>query len=464
MAAALTGPETETTQSRRTGFAALGRPEYFVALIVSGIFGLVLSRLWVGDLLNSYAFMSNDSFDWLTQGVALVEFISGDDRSQWPILRPPLFVMVHALDHWIGTDGIVFLIVQVGALAGVSFALSRFAHMRGAGAITSFLAGLAAPLSIVGVYAVFILSDAIASSLMTISAMLALNALRNQQPADLQKGLSQLVPAILVGVAAGITQTYGMIPMLIICSVFGGLRLLSGRPIDAWAAPILAVAITGVVAFGLQILWAALIPHGMKPDTFGLLEPSLAMLPFYSNVWPLTFGLFLPILIWAGVYHLLRRQIPSIESLSLMAVVGAFAVLSFCYQWPESRMTYIYVPMFILMVLSLSLNRSSQVEPVAPMPVVLGLGATFAAVILVTLTIVPGDYWRPSIAAARFAPAQTWLLTTFSANPVDRFKLRIFCESMHDVCDRAALPPPANPYQDMMVLEYRRRMTEEPGG
>lgn len=457
-----TEPGTAVSRGRGLIRATGKQPEYIAALTIALVFGLVIPRLWVGDLLNSYPFMSDDSFDWVTQGVALVEFISGEDRSPWPILRPPLFVFVHAADHWLGTDGIVFLIVQVGALAGLSFAIAQFARIRGAGSAASCLAGLAAPLSIVGIYAVWILSDALASSLMTVSAVLVLNRLREPLPDSLRNGLRRLAPPVVVGVTAGITQTYGMIPMLIICSVFGGARLLSRQAFSTWAAPFLAVVITGALGFGLQKLWAGVIPHGMQPDTFGLLKPSLEMLPFYANVWPLTFGLFVPVLLWASVCHLQRRRLPSVEALALMAVVGAFALLSLCYQWPESRMTYIYVPIFILMVLSLRLDPGDQSERAAPARSRSALAATFGTVIFATLTIVPGDYWRPSIVELRFAPTETWLLSTFSADPVDRYRLRIVCGGMDNVCDKAVLMPQASPYRDMMLSEYKRRLTEGP--
>lgn len=457
-----TEPGTLPSRGRGLSVATWKRPEYISAVIVALVFGLVFPRLWVGDLLNSYPFMSDDSFDWVTQGVALVEFVSGEDRSPWPILRPPLFVFVHAADYWLGTDGIVFLIVQVGALAGLSFAIARFARIRGAGSAASCLAGLAAPLSIVGIYAVWILSDALASSLMTVSAILVLNRLRASPPDSLRDGLGRLALPIMVAVTAGITQTYGMIPVLIICSVYGGSRVLSRQAFSTWAAPFLAVVITGALGFGLQKLWAGMIPHGMQPDAFGLLKPSLGMLPFYANVWPLTFGLFVPVLLWAGADHLQRWRLPSVETLALMAVVGAFALLSFCYQWPESRMTYIYVPLFILMVLSLRLDPTGLSRPATATRSQGALASTFGAMILATLTIVPGDYWRPSISGLRFAPAETWLLSTFAADPVDRYRLRIVCGGMDVVCDRAVLTPQPSPYRSMMLSEYKRRTKDKP--
>ena len=457
--ASITEPDISQSRGIVLLRAASRKPEYMASLVIALVFALVFPRLWVGDLLNSYPFMSDDSFDWVTQGVALVEFISGEDQSQWPILRPPLFVFVHAADHWLGTDGIVFLFVQVSALTGLSFSVARFARVRGGGFAASFLAGLGAPLSIVGVYAVWILSDALASSLMTISCVLALNQLREPPPDSLSDGLRRLTPAALIGALAGITQTYGMIPMLIIGCFFGGRYLLSRRTISVWATPLLAALITGLLGFGLQKLWAGIIPHGMQPETFGLLKPSLGMLPFYANVWPLTFGLFVPVLLWAIVGFLLGRRVPSVEALALLATVGAFALLSFCYQWPESRMTYIYFPLFILMVLALRLDPTCQHGPAAATRNKGALAATSGAVILATFTIVPGDYWRPSIAGMRFAPAETWLLSTFAAEPIDRYRLRIVCSGMDDVCGRAIVVPQSSPYRDMMLTEYKRRRT-----
>lgn len=456
-----TAPEPGLVRnSPRAAHQAWRKPELLAALVIGLIFSLILPRLWVGDLLNSYAYMSDDSFDWVTQGVALVEFLSGQDRSTWPILRPPGFVSLLAVDHWLGNHGIVFFAAQIGALAALAFAMARFARVRGAGYFASLLAGVAATISIFGMFAVWILSDAIASSLMAISAASVLNRLRNPVLPGIGSGLIRLSVPVLLAVGAGITQTYGMIPMLVICCAFGGLRLLAGRGLDGWLPPLLAATATGALGFGIQKSWAALIPHGMQPSTFSLLKPSLAMLPFYANVWPLAFGIFVPIMLWAAINYARNRRLPGIEQWSLLAVVAIFALLTLAYQWPDSRLTYMYVPVFLLMVISLSLQSAPSDKHRAAKSSNFALAASFSASILAALTILPGDYWHPSLSAARFAPAQTWLPSALSADPVDRFRLRIVCAGMDDVCARATLPPPVSPYRDKMLREYKRRRTQ----
>ncbi|KCZ85713.1 hypothetical protein HAD_08510 [Hyphomonas adhaerens MHS-3] len=449
-----------------TGRKAAGRwsrlqqPEYLAALLVAAVFALILSHLWVGDLLNSYAYMSDDSFDWVTQGMALVEFTTGEDRSAWPILRPPLFVLVWAMDYLLEPPGLVFLLCQVAALAAVTFGIARFARIKGAGAIAAALAGLAAPFSVLGFYSLWVLSDAMASSLMTLSAIVAVLTLARPAPGSLGAELRQLAPAIALGVAAGLTQTYGMIPIMVIGFVHGADRFLRGAKPARWFAPFLLSVITAVIGFGLQKLWALVIPHGMQPANFTLLEPSLGMLDFYMNVWPLCFGVFLPALGWAAWRYISARTLPDAGSLSLIGAVGAFATLSFVYQWPESRMTYIYIPLFIVMVLSLVLNAPApQTQSAARSPAAVLL-PTFAAALLVTLFVFPGDYWRPSLARTQIAPKATWIAAALQADPVDRYRLRIVCDGMSDVCDRADAGPQSSPYRDMMLKEYRRRQLE----
>ena len=436
------------------------QPEYLAAMLVAAVFALVLSRLWVGDLLNSYTYMSDDSFDWVTQGMALVEFTTGEDKSTWPILRPPLFVFVWALDYMLEPPGLVFLLCQVTALAAVTFGIARFARLKGAGPLASALAGLAAPFSVLGFYALWVLSDAIASSLMTLSAITAVLAFARPTPATLGAELKQLAPAIALGVAAGLTQTYGMIPIMVIGFVHGADRLVRRAPPARWLAPFLLSAITAVIGFGLQKLWALLIPHGMQPANFTLLEPSLGMLDFYMNVWPLSFGVFLPALGWALWRYIAAKALPDAGSLSLIGAVGAFATLSFVYQWPESRMTYIYVPLFVVMVLSLVLGAPAPAKQDARPGPARALMPTFAAALLVTLFVFPGDYWRPSLARTQIAPKATWIAAALREDPVDRYRLRIVCDGMSDVCDRADAGPQSSPYRDMMLKEYRRRQVE----
>ena len=82
----------------------------FVALF-AGLFGAQFVYLANGDVINNYPFISPDGFDWYTEGVYVTQLFSGATLPELPVLRPPFFVFVTAVDFIFGNKGLVLAIL-----------------------------------------------------------------------------------------------------------------------------------------------------------------------------------------------------------------------------------------------------------------------------------------------------------------------------------------------------------------
>ena len=96
-----------------------------MGLIASVGNALLMAPLLTGDFFNAYPYQDEDSFDWITQGLAFVQLITGTDTTPWPILRKPVFVLLSALDVELGMRGIAFLLTQSFAAGLTTFLLAE---------------------------------------------------------------------------------------------------------------------------------------------------------------------------------------------------------------------------------------------------------------------------------------------------------------------------------------------------
>ncbi len=453
---------SQETSSRFLSWST--QPITLNAAIIALFHAFLAAQLWTGDFFNSYAYMSDDSFDWVTQGVALNQLISGVDGSDWPVLRQPVFVFIAALDDILGSHGIAFLFAQLLAVFVTCYALGEFARKKGFSIWVSILVPLAWYFSIIGFYKFWILSDTLASSFMTLSVVLLLERLEklndttNAAVLTFQEKFKILLPALCVSALAGLTQTYGLIPFLVIPTVYIASYFLKWTSKSTAIFAGLAMISATLLVFGGKAVWSAIIPHASEPKQFVLLEVGLGMASFYSSVWPLAFGTFLPAIL-VGIYARFKSKlwIPSVEQLALLGLMSAFATMTFIYQWTESRLTYMYLPLVWLTLLAWNSKVVSYMTPSLTRLSERVLLVASTATIAVGLIIHPGDYWKPDLAKTRLAPSQNWILSTFTAQPLDRFHLQTMCEGMSDVCEKAEYLPQASPYRTMMFEEYKRR-------
>lgn len=417
------------------------RPEYGIAAVLALAHAHLMARLTQGNFLNSYPFISNDGFDWITEGLALKQRIAGVDAGVFPVLRNPVYVLVNALDAALGGRGTVVILATALAIFVTLAAVARQARVFGYGVAVMLLVIVGQYFSVLGFWRLWVLSDTIAGALMAVSFVGVIAAV--QTPTRMG-----LVLSAVLAVAAGLTQTYGIIPFVIVSAVTGAGVWRTDRS----ASVVWGIAAAGVLiaTFALQRLWAALLPHAMAPAQFELLQPSFAMAGFYFNVWTMTFGCFAPVVVMALWRRWRTRAVYTSVELAIGAVLAAFAVLAFFYQWPESRFTFIFLPVFFIALLALGAPKEGR-RLETPM----GWACAMSAVI--GLTLAPINLFSPVLQGAQVNWAQAWPGQALSARPLDRFAVREHCPNWRVICDAAPLPVDGDAYRQNMYLEYQRR-------
>ena len=449
----------------------LMKPEGAIPAIIGLFHFWLMLRMTDGNLFNSYPFISDDGFDWITQGLAFNQLITGQDATEWPILRSPVFVMLSAIDQVLGSRGFVIILTQALAVASISSLVIGFARKHGFGLIASLLVGIAVYLSISSYFHLWILSDSLASCIMAFSAVAAIQRLNAYEAADAPNlpKQSTLVAPIALAIAAGLTQTYGLIPILVIGGIYTAgsiVRLQSSRVLKP---AIIMMVTASVFVFGGKALWAAMIPHGQQPAQFSLLKFDLSMMDFYIHVWPLFFGVFLPTAITAVYFRIKGRQLYSFELLSLLGVCCSFAALSVLYHWADARFTFIYFPIAWLALISLCSLRAhtdgneaatSSILPFRHGVLNTALAGTALSAISIGLFFAPSNFWEPKLENTRVSFNDSWIMQALDELPRDRYNLASMCGSRTNICEAAAYDTPWSKYTIIIFAEYKRRNTE----
>ena len=291
---------------------------------------------------------------------------------------------------------------------------------------------------------------------MTASALLLLEVLERVRHAPDTPFIATYGAVMALTVLAGLTQTYGMIPFFVICGVYAFFELSERRTRPVNPLPLLALVIVVFLDVNLESIWATKVPHLGVLKPFGYLQLSVNMTPFYVGLWSLCFAVFIPLLAAIGIVLVRRREVVDRVSLALSATVAVFATLSFGYQFPEARFTFIYWALFLLACVSLAARaRAAGAAWIAPL---LAVSCLLSA--LSGLLILPGDtYGIPRLQGTRIAPDRTWLFTAITAEPLDRFHLQTLCGGPYDFCLRAEAGRQPTEYADLMFKEYKRRRT-----
>lgn len=167
-------------------------------------------------LINRYPFVSPDGFDWLTvtEGVWLAETLRGTDVSgvTLPVARPPVFVVIAAVDALLGQRGYALALVLGLSLFGTGYLVMRCLGEQASPSLSA-LALCALLLHPVNFVRSWILSDAVCVCLSLVATCYLFFELEK-----IQNGSSsavRLVFSTLLITVAGLTQTYGLIAPLI---------------------------------------------------------------------------------------------------------------------------------------------------------------------------------------------------------------------------------------------------------
>jgi hypothetical protein len=430
--------------------AKLPSIEALLSFALATFHATLMLRLRRGDLFNSYPFISDDGFDWIQQGLALYQHVLGIDREPWPMLRNPIYVVVGAIDFALGASGSVIIFSHAGGvfmalwpIGGLARKLGYATHTIAAIVMAQYFVGL-------GYLRLWILSDTLCIGLMTWSVcLLAIYQLQHNRP---------LMPASSAALAsiAGLTQTYGIIPFCTTGTVLVLWGYLKSREVNrVMIAAVIAVPLS---TFSLLKSWQLAIPHGLRPPQFELMQLSFDMLPFYLNVWSTTFPILLPLL--ALTYKFRRDRGIRIAPLEagMLASVLAFVLLSFFYQWPESRFTFIYLS--IVTVAIILLCAPCHWSDHAPQRLLMdrAVAIAFGVSALSGLFVVPGNYWRPTVRNTFVSWSRAWVGETLRAMPVDRLALGKYCGSYDRICTNVPWTLTASsPYSTLIFNVYRRR-------
>lgn len=422
-----------------------------------------------GNLFSSYAYITDDGFDWVTQGTAFNQLLSGLDNTAWPWIRPPIYVFVTAMDDLFGGTGRVIIAIQSLAVMTTAYVISVYAHNKGFSVWISALLALGWYLSYFGEVHLYILSDTLASCLLTISTFLAIyyfNQLLCQPDRKISISvLKQIFPLIFLSLAAGLTQTYGLIPVLIISFVYGLYSYFSNKNMNLTYISLAFILLTSIIFIFLKLIWENLIPHTSKPDQFALLSPSFKMWEYYDMIWSLAFCSFIPV-IYVIVFHIILKKkfVLSAEKLSLLAICSAFAFLSFIYQWKDPRFTFIYLPVVVMTILNwceISKPKKSVNALDAQTVGMVKACVTISGILLIMSgqLLHPKNRWNPNLTISQVVidPSKGWVLNGFNQTPKDRLHLQEKCGNTVKVCDESYFKKQWSGYSQRMHADYVRR-------
>lgn len=368
------------------------------------IFGLKFIFLSNGDVINYYPLISDDGFDWYTEGIYLINSFFRNNLPNLPILRPPIFVLITSLDFLTGSRGLV-----LSTLYSLSIVMTYFFILwiidRELGVENKdawFLFPLAISVTVypINFFKGYLLSDSIAVCLSLFSIFILIKYFN-------EKKIHLLVLSGFVALLAGLTQTYGLVPYLI----FIGIKLMFTYKNNK--TNVLLLFLSLVLIFSSFILityfWRHFLKHHTTPLNFQLLKLNFDMLSFYINTWGYYFFPFIIffILIKHNKEHLVTTQLIIFSSL---AVTLTLAFFCFIYQWPDARYTYYLWPWVLISFFLLFKPVNKKTGSIS----LVGL------MIFVSFVIPSNSPWGPSLKSISFSYHKNWAVNYFRSQSVDR--------------------------------------------
>jgi len=442
--------------SRQNGTRASPRPVLapsrlglVAAATVALLQFLFMVRLIEPGLVSSYPNIEFDGFDWVLEGLYLRALAAGIAGPPLLFLRSPVFVLVTALDAFAGSSGIVV----VGALCLAHFLslTTLLVIWRRLGVSGGTQAALFA-VAVLSPYAYFrgyILADPLAIAGLLVSARLMLEWFSLGDEGKFRA-------AGAVGLLAGLTQLYGLLPFLAGAALTWGHDRRSGR--RGWSRVFFTTAVVGLG--GLVLLaWNAAIPHERVPVQFELLRPSLAMAGFYANIWVWYFGFLAPVGVVLAVAAMRRhRRSFRLATGYLTAVTLLFVGLLFCYQSEEARFSWYYFPL-VLCLVAAGLAWLERVGWGRRGRSALAVGLVL--LLVQALAVTPGDFWQPKVRDIQFDPGETWVALLLRARVVDRLDLTGACGAPGRFCQQARIPADVDVEERRLLGDYVRLRTNQ---
>ena len=400
---------------------------FIFLLILSLVYSIKIVILSYPLLINQYPFISPDGFDWITEGYWLSSNIQGANISPvtLPTARPPLFVIVTALDSFLGQNG-----YGIALVFGLSFFRMGYFALKSLGkdtnpvfAVVMLIALLLTPVNFVRKW---ILSDAVCVFLSFGATYYLFELYKKSFGTYLQ------MTVLSMGIAfAGATQTYGLISPLIGISVLFFI-VVKDKNISMLKRMFYILFISVIFWALILFFWYRFIPHHSIPTTFGLIKLSLDMSSFYFNTWSYFFLHFIPLL-FVVIFVDKNTIIRDSFLVSLWLSVVSFMVLAFFYQWRDSRFTFLFWHLFVVAIFKtysyVKKHRGFKV-------IMLGLASML---IVFQSFFLSADEWQPNLRKITINPQGTWLSSMVYSVPVDRFHLKRNCGVRYIMCDNMTI-------------------------
>ncbi len=355
------------------------------------LFGVVLSGINSKSLLLNWPYISPDGFDTILEGRLI-----GTEDLVLPILRNPGIVMVSKFDALFGGFGAIFWASNTAGLTLQCIAIQKYASKYLITPQKLFLILAVYFLSYIHFISLFILADTIAIGIMCYAVSLILT---ND---DITK-VTYLKILFLILISS-FFQSYcliSLIPFTMSLAKSGFFRCI----LQGILGPI------GIYVFVTKFYQDA-IPHLATPVNFPLLKLSLDMSSFYFNTWLVTFGPIL-VLVFALLSSMSKNRIRPISKFIFLSsdLIPGYSILflTFFYQWPESRFTYVSYSLIAPILLIRTVYVFSKEEKKFRTPI-LNSHLIFIAA-LGTVLVNPQDSWKPKI--ADMAPGKLWIAQAF---------------------------------------------------
>jgi hypothetical protein len=414
-------------------------PLFFVFLF-SVLYFFQFINLSNGNIVNSYPFITPDGFDWYLEGIYLYKILTTSiPLPQLPVLRPPVFVFINLLDYYFYQSGIILGVIYclcIPATFIVIDSLIKHSRINGNnyGSFYKIPLSLAVTFSPLNFIRPYLLADVIACLFALVSVLYCVKYFYFQKN-------KYLLLFLLFFVLGGLTQLYALIPLLIFFPIMLFLSLDTNRIIRVKA--IFGISASLLIYLFLLFLWLRAMPHQSTPNTFLLLKLSMEMFDFYKNIW---ICFFWPFIFFALIYIRNNTEFFLKNSIifSALMVVIFFGVLSFFYQWPESRYTFYLWPWFLLFFFA-KVNIPNLRSVIV-----------LSALLIINFSMAPANYWQPTWASTSFNIHNIWIVQFFAADSVDR---KISCTTEECLRDNLFLSQ-SNPYINSSVKLMHKLLNE----
>jgi hypothetical protein len=375
--------------------------------IFSIAFGLKQIILSNGNVIKHFPGIGYDGLDWYTEGAFFVNWLFADPPIILPMIRPPVFVLICALDNVLGHAGYVLGAVTALCIFFTYWYSGKIVKLfYTPGRFTNFLylpIAIGITLHPLNYFRTFIsYADSLAITLSIIGFYFFVLHWKKDT-----LGNQSLLISMVIFLISGLTQTYALIPLFIGSFLFAIHALQKDLMLKVAIFPLAGALIVALLFIFIREYWYHLIPHEITAYNFSLLKISTNMSKFYLNAWTIFF-FPIPIILFLCTCKISRQNFQSMMIYTVFITAASILTLAFFYQMPEARYTSYAWP-WVVMLITILLSASTVKIVVA------------SVLLTLPIAIVPANYWIPTLNTVRiqYAYKWNWLFDYFNAKSVN---------------------------------------------